>query len=379
MGRRANDEGSIFLDKHSKLYYGQLPRDADGRRPKTHGCKTRREASVALADLRQKRDKGIDLSADKMTVAAFLTYWLEHVVKPARKTSTYRSYEQQVRNYLVPLLGTHRIAQLTTAHVRTMVQKLRGMTSATGSPLSDRSVQYIKVVLQSALETARAENVVLENVAARVSVTIDDRREIRPLETEEVHRFLASIDAHRLAALYHLALKRGLREGELLGLRWSNIDFARQQLEVRRSGAKTKSAKTRTSRRTVPLSDELTALLRRHWELQLEERAMLDTDWKEHNLVFPSSVGTPISPRNLVRQFKTLLERAGISRDVRFHDLRHSCASLMIAEGVPLVVIKELLGHSQIAVTADIYGHLLEAPGREATNKLDRALERKAK
>jgi integrase len=172
----------------------------------------------------------------------------------------------------------------------------------------------------------------------------------------------AQVEGHRLEALYHLALSLGLRRGELLALRWSDIDWDAGTLRVAQS-------KSDAGRRTVPLGAALVERLREHWRWQQEERRIQGMRWREHGLVFPSNVGTPIVPRNLLRHFKDALSAAGLP-DVRLHDLRHTCATLLAAQGTPPALAMRILGHSQIAVTMEVYTHAQLDDMRAALDRL---------
>ncbi len=190
---------------------------------------------------------------------------------------------------------------------------------------------------------------------------------MQPYSAEEVRRLLETVRGDRLETLYAVALALGLRQGELLGPTWDDIDLARGKLHVRRQmqwlvGERPvlKDPKTRDSRRTLDLSPELVTELRAHRDRQRLERPALRDAWRDWGpgLVFPSSVGTPMSARNLTRHYKALIRRAGIP-ERRFHDLRHTCASLLFAEGIEVAVVSRTLGHASITITVDTYMHLL--------------------
>jgi integrase len=184
------------------------------------------------------------------------------------------------------------------------------------------------------------------------------------------------VKGNRLEALYSVALALGLRRGEALGLRWEDVDLEAGTLRVqvalqRRKDSKTLvEPKTEQSRRTLPLPSVLVVALKAHRTRQLEERLAAGPKWRDHGLVFPSTVGTPMEPRNLTRQFKAVLQRAGLP-DIRFHDLRHTAASLLVAQGVHPRVVMEILGHSQISLTMNTYTHVLPEAQREATALMD--------
>ncbi|NJN17253.1 MAG: site-specific integrase [Oscillochloris sp.] len=195
---------------------------------------------------------------------------------------------------------------------------------------------------------------------------------LAPLTLEQAHVLLNAVKGHRLEALYRVALSLGLRRGEVLGVRWVDVDFTQRTLRVatalqRQDGKLVLSEpKTRSSARTLPLPEVLVQTLQVHQQAQERQRAELGDAWNEHGMVFPTEVGTPLEPRNLIRHFKGVLKRAGLPESTRFHDLRHSCATFLIAQGVHPRVVMEILGHSQISVTMNTYGHVVPAAQRQA-------------
>jgi integrase len=244
------------------------------------------------------------------------------------------------------------------------------------APLSTRTVHYVHSVLRRALSQALKWGYVTRNVAVLVDAPRVEKYIAVVLTPEQGQRLLSTVAGHRLEALYTLALLLGLREGELLGLRWIDIDFTAHTLwvgqTVQRVGGKLMLAppKTKSSKRKLPLPAKVERALARHAERQEEERQAWGQGWNENGLVFPSVAGTPIEPRNLVRHFKGLLQRAGLP-DIRFHDLRHSCATVLISQGVHPRIVMEIMGHSQISVTMNTYGHVLPETQREAARLLD--------
>jgi integrase len=328
------------------------------RRRKSVYGKTKSEVQQKIKALLAEQEQGVNLAAPRQTMAQFLAYWLENHVARNAKPKTYRSYEQVVRLYLVPHIGHVQLDKLTPGHVQRMVNDL-GDTD-----LAPRTVRYTLTVLGTALTVAVKQGIIGRNVARLVDAPSVPRFEGQALTPDQAETLLAQVEGHRLAALYHVAVFRGLRQGELLSLRWSDVDLKAGTLRVADS-------KTDAGRRTIPLGAALVQRLEDHWRWQQEERRIQGVNWREHSLVFPSSVGTPIGARNLVRHFKDTLAAAGLP-DVRFHDLRHTCATLLAAQGTPPAVAMRILGHSQIAVTMEIYTHAQLDDMRAALDRLDR-------
>ncbi len=243
-------------------------------------------------------------------------------------------------------------------------------------PLSTQTVHYVHSVLRRALNQALKWGSVTRNVAVLVDPPRVEKHTISFLTPEQGQRLLTAAAGHRLEALYTVALLLGLREGEVLGLRWSDIDFTAHTLRVGQTVQRVSGRlllappKTESSKRLLPLPMKVERALARHAERQEEERAAWGDGWNAAGLVFPSEAGTPIEPRNLVRHFKTLLQRADLP-NIRFHDLRHGCATVLISQGVHPRIVMEIMGHSQISVTMNTYGHVLPETQREAARLLD--------
>ncbi|CAM5633036.1 Site-specific integrase OS=Streptomyces tendae OX=1932 GN=GUR47_26175 PE=4 SV=1 [Streptomyces tendae] len=246
--------------------------------------------------------------------------------------------------------------------------------------LSPLTVTYVHSVLKSALEHAVREDELPRNVARNVKATAPRPRRFRPFTAAEARQFLAAARADRLHALYALALRTGLRKGELLGLRWEDLDLNGGTVTIRRSLQRTRTGglitlptKTLASERRIALPTECLYSLKEHKERQDEECTTAGPEWNNSGLVFTTSTGGPLDPANLTRRFCSFLDRAQLRR-IRFHDLRHSTATLLLEQGVDLVVIKELLGHAHIGVTAGVYAHVRLRLQRQAIDTLGNVL-----
>jgi integrase len=373
--RRGNNEGTVFQDKDG-VWWAQLPPDEQGKRPKRR-AKTQREAQEKLRQLVREREKGVNLSAKQPSVTSFMNTWLETVIKVRRKPRTYETYKQYVRLYIDPYLGETRLDKLTPARIQAWVNTLQ-------EKVQPQTARNAYQRLRTALGLAVKWRQLSENPAIGVDVPSSSRVPIRPLNASQAAALLEAVRGHRLAPLYDLALGLGLRQGELLGLRWSNVDLdkgvlrvAEQMQRLRSRETVTVKPKTPRSERELPLSEELISRLRAHRTNQDEERMVISERWKDYDLVFPSEVGTVIMARNLVRHFKAALQRAKLPSSFRFHDLRHTAATLMLAAGVPLKTVSDILGHSSIQVTADTYGYTFEEDKQRALDTLAQALGKK--
>jgi integrase len=379
--RRARGEGSIFQRASDGLWVVRLDLGyVQGRRKRvTRYAATERAALDELRRLRREHDAGrLVANAGQMTVAEYLDYWMAELLPGSVKASTAASYVDMTRRHIVPQLGHLYLAKLSRDDVRRFIRQLaRAKSQRRGDDrvLSGRTVQYVHSILRRALEDARREDLIGRNVAREVSSPRYERREFEPLSPDEARVLLAAAADDRLYPVYVLALVLGLRRGEILGLRWSAVDLDRATLRVQSSLQRVggqlafTSPKTKRSRRAIPLPRAVVKVLTAHRDVQAGERAKAEL-WADADLVFTTAIGTPIEPRNLSRHFEALRDGAKVRR-VRFHDLRHSCASLLFELGVPLRMVMEILGHSQISTTSDIYTHVMPAQYREVADALD--------
>ncbi|MFI2348678.1 tyrosine-type recombinase/integrase [Streptomyces sp. NPDC019443] len=299
---------------------------------------------------------------------------LDDVVKPRRKLSTYDKYEAHVRLYLTPMLGTKRLESLSVPDVRRFLLQLEKQTTAATAKESHR-------VLRTALSGACREELITRSVAKLVEPPRATARELSPWSLDETLEFLAAARRDPVYAAFVLAIAMGLRRGEIVGLRWQDIDLenrvllVRQQVQRRRGVLYNDETKGRRAR-AVPLPAMCIAPLRWH---RMRQRAVYERagiDWTGTGYVFTTRTGRPIEPRNLHRSFVRVSEAADL-RVVRLHDARHGCATLLTAAGVAPRVVMEILGHSQISLTMDVYTHVVQDTQREAISHMDRLLKRR--
>jgi integrase len=274
------------------------------------------------------------------------------------------------------VIGNVRLDKLSPAHVQRLVTQTRNSTTARGTPPSASLLRHVYKLVRNALGDAFRMELVTRNVATQVKAPPLNNKRCLGLDLAEAKRLFKVIQGERLEALYILALTTGLRRGELLALRWDDIDLGSRQLHVRRAmqrvDGKLRIAEPKTSsaRRTVVLSRFAVRHLEEHKKRQDAERLALGDAWREHGLVFASSVGTPIEPRNVNRRWDELWRRAGLD-GLRLHDLRHGCATFLLAQGVPARAIMDVLGHAEIGVTMNTYAHVLPVLRQEAADDID--------
>ncbi len=367
--RRGRGEGSIFRREDgtwcASITLGVL--NGKRRRKDVYG-KTRKEVVEKLQALQRAHAAGMTFS--KLTVKAFLEEWLEQTVKRKNRVRTYDKYAQDIEHHLVPALGHHQLAKLTPSHVQALLNQLED------AGLSHRSIRNVRAVLRCALNQALRFGYVTRNVAALVDVPGSVTFQPVTIDEAQARRLIEATREHRFEVLFRFALGLGLRKGEILGLRWEDVDLAAATMRItgslqRQRGRLERSAtKTDASVRTIALPPMLLAMLRKHRERQEQLRSVARR-WTDSGLVFTSSVGTAIEPSDLSREFKKVLKRAGLPENLRFHDLRHACATLLIVMGVHPRVVMEILGHSQIGTTMNIYAHVLPRVQREAVTGLD--------
>jgi integrase len=370
MARRGNGEGSISFHKASGRYYARYHVETDkGPKRLTIYGKTRAEVAEELTKALSDRDGGLIFDTGNVTVGEYLDRWLQDSVRGSVKDVTYQSYERLVRIHIKPAIGRQKLDKLSPAHLQGLYRK------RLDDGYSPRTVQYIHVVLHRALKQALRWGMVPRNVAEAVDPPRVHREEVAPLSPEQVKTLLktATVSGDRLTALYVLAVHTGLRQGELLGLKWTDIDNGTLHVNRTLSNGVLTAPKTKSSRRSIKLSQTALSALSAHRKLQLEERLRAGSEWTENGLVFPSSLGNPLSRHNLTRSWKRLLKRAGLP-DTRFHNLRHTCATLLLKAGQHPKTVQALLGHANISITLDTYSHLMKGWDDGLGDAIDAAL-----
>jgi integrase len=370
MTRRAPGEGSIYRRKDGR-WVGQAHKDTGGRFF-VYGM-TQRDVRERMTAVKRDLQQNIPLITGRMTLALYLQHWLVESAKPTVRESTYVSYRTIVRNHLIPQLGKVQLAKLTPQ----MIERFLNERLATG--LSARRVQYLHAVLRRALNRALKAGYIGRNVAVLVDPPRVPHKEIEPLTPSQARTLLEAAKGDRLEALYSVALALGLRQGEALGLRWEDVDFESGLIHVRfglqRIDRQNRLVELKTGRshRTLAMPPYIAEQLHAHGARQREERVLLGPEWHQSDFVFTSSAGQPLLGTNVTHAFQRLLKRAGLPKR-RFYDLRHSCATLLLVQGVPARVVMEILGHSQIGLTMNTYTHVLPELSRAAATGMQKFL-----
>jgi integrase len=314
--------------------------------------RTRSEVSKNLLHARVEHE-GRTAPISKLTVAQFLVLWLD-TNRATWKQAHHRYCEKYVRVHIIPTLGTTPLSKLSRQQVQNLI------TEKQKTQISSTTVRHIHAVLHAALEQAVAWETLPKNVADHVVLPRAAQTDIRPFSGEHVRQFLEAVAGERLEALFEIAIATGMRQGELLALRWQDIDLKKAQAHIRgtiQPDMTVAQPKTRASQRTVALTEEAVASLKRHRSRQNEERLALGASWEPSDIVFSDEAGRTYNPTRLLRQFKRVLKEHGLP-DLRFHDLRHTYATLMLNAGIHPKVVSETLGHSRIQTTLDLYSHV---------------------
>jgi integrase len=372
--RRGNGEGGVSRRKDGSWMARYTVQTPSGRKRKVIYAKSQAEARRKLTEALADRDRGLTYDAEGLTVGGYLARWLEDSVRGSVKVTTYQSYGSLVRFHVCPTLGSTKLSALTPARVQGLYrQKL-------DDGLAPKTVKYIHTTLHRALKQAVRWGLVPRNAAAEADPPRVVTPEMRPLSPVQARTLLQATRGNRLEALYVLAVTTGMRQGELLGLAWEDLDpevgvvRVRRTLTLAKGGPRLTEPKTRGSRRSIRLTSGAVEALDLHREAQEAEGATAGDTWNAWDLVFCTKRGTPIRRDNLHgKHWKPLLRRSGLP-DVRFHDLRHTCATLLLTKGVHPKIVSEMLGHSSIAITLDTHSHVIPGMGDAAARAMEDAL-----
>jgi integrase len=366
---RQYGEGSISKRADGRYYCRLFYTDDTGRkRMKDLYGKTRKEVVTKRREAQRLIEDHQPLRQSSMTVSAWTRIWLDTMLKASsRKATTNETYDGYARAHLLEgTLADVRLDQLGPSHVEAW---LAGMTAhrmkTDGKPaaVSSSTKRQALIVLRLVLDAAMREELIRRNVARIVDRPRVERQDALHYDSDEIRRLIEASKDHRLGDFLIVAAYTGMRKGELLGLRWQDVDMTAGSIRVtgtlaRVGGKLTRvDPKTDKGRRTVPLTDEAVAALRSTKRRQARERLAAGEAWTDSGLVFTTEAGTPVDPRNALRWFKIVCSTAGV-RVGKIHEMRHAAASVLLANGVPMPIVSDIMGHSSITVTVDMYGHM---------------------
>jgi integrase len=369
---RAHGTGSVFQrkDRKGKQWVAQII--LENGKTRQRYFTTQGEAATALNEMLYEQKRGMLATGPQQKLKDFLEQWFEEVHAPKLRLSSQLRYRGVLNNHILPALGHIPVQGLTAQKVQSFyASKLK-------EGLSTSSLHTIHKVLHAALDTAVRWNLVARNVCDAVSLPSEKSRQVKPLTPEQAQHLLAVVKGQKLEALIILALTTGMRVGELTGLQWSDIDFDEGSLTIRRTVGRLgvhkfveREPKTEQSRRKITIPPFVLHVLKEHRIRQKEARLTAGTNWQDHHLVFCNRRGGFSHPDVLLGQFHKVLDVAALPH-MRLHDLRHSAATILLAMKVPVKVIQELLGHSSVIITLNVYGHVLPSMQDEAVNNMER-------
>jgi integrase len=367
--RRGNNEGSI-VKLPSGTYRAQI--SIDGQRL-GFTSKSRGECQAWIRKMLDQIDEGLTFKGTQTTLEDFLTGWLV-IAKTTLRPKPGQQYEKMAVNHIIPVLGKVKLKDLRPDTIDSFYQ------NRIKAGVGVRTIRYCHAVLHRALEKAVLLGQLTRNPVDGASPPRMSQAEITVLDETQVVLFLIAAQGNRHEFLFNLAVKTGMRQAELLGLKWADLDWRSGILQVRRQVQRIDGQgfifcepKTKTGRRSIQLGETSLQMLRKQFEKQKCEQEKAGDRWKENDLIFASSIGTPTELRNLLREYKKVLRKAGLPA-IRFHDLRHTAASIMLKHGIPVLTVSRILGHSKPSVTLDIYAHMIPGMQDQAAKLMDEVL-----
>ena len=366
--RRGNNEGTIYQLKNGRW---RAQKTIEGKRL-SHNGKTRKECQDWLRQIDKQIDSGLTFKGANTTLQEFMEECLTSL-EAKLKPTTISQYRQISRDYIYPQLGRIKLIELRPDRIQSQYNQL------VKAGKSFRTVELTHAVLRRCLNIAVKLGVLGRNPTAATSPPKPKQKEMKFYDEGQVNQFIitVSITQPRNLALFQLAITTGQRLGELLGLKWYDLDFERRTLSIRRQlrripheGLQFEVPKTKTSIRTITLGKNTLDILRKHRNLQYTQMQVAGKNWQDLDLIFSQDDGSPVPPRRIQKDFKKAIADAGLPI-IRFHDLRHTAASLMLNLGIPVLVVSKRLGHAKPSITLDIYGHLISVYQDEAASLMD--------
>lgn len=368
MAKRAAGEGSVY--KRGKYWVGQV---GSGKNREMKYFDTQREANAWRREKVEQWRQGLVFAGSKVPLSNFLDDWLI-VAKTSVRPNTYQQYTQIVYQHINPTLGEILLKDLRPDHVqRLYTVKLAGGTSP-------RTTRLIHAVLHRALNHALKIGLVVRNASDAVTRPKVPRKEMKTLDDYQVRQLIQAAEGTRMQVLIWVAVTTGLRQGELLGLKWSDLNWQTRRMHIQRQVQRRKGEglvfcepKSASGRRVITLGMATIIKIREHKKVQQKEQLLAGEKWQDYDLIFPTPIGTRLDPSNVLKVYKKCLREAGLP-NLRFHDLRHTAATLMLQQNINPKVVQERLGHADISLTLNTYSHVLPSIQEEAAEKMDELL-----
>jgi len=368
MAKRAAGEGSVY--KRGKRWVGQV---GSGKNREYEYFDTQREANEWRHKKVEQKQKGLVFAGSKVPLSMFLDEWLI-VAKTSVRPNTYDQYSQIAHQHINPTLGKILLKDLRPDQV----QKLYTDKLADGT--SPRTTRLIHAVLHRALNHALKLCLVVRNVSDAATLPKVPRKEMKTLDDYQVRQLFQAAEGTSMQVLVWIAVTTGLRQGEILGLKWSDLNWQTRSLQIQRQVQRRKGEglvfcepKSESGRRMIRLGEKTIEILRDYKDQQYKKRVMAGDKWQDYDLIFPTPIGTPLDHANVLKKYKQCLKKAGLP-DLRFHDLRHTAATLMLQQNINPKVVQERLGHSDISLTLNTYSHVLPSMQEDAAEKMDELL-----
>jgi integrase len=383
--KNANGEGTIYQcksGKHKGRWIGQLvigtnPDTGKPKRKSFYG-KTRAEVKEKMREYQEEMAQGLDIMGQEQTFGEWILFWMDNYKKIELRLSTWENYMRSIKNHIYPALGHIPLRDLKTDDIQNLYNRMikEGRAPAT--------VRRNHQIINSCLKQAVENRLLSWNPAEAAKLPKLTDTKVRAMTFEEMSKFLSVLQEDRWGAAFLCLLGTGLRMGELLALRWQDVDLDKQILHVRQALVRTKEKgvyfdepKTEKSKRAIPIPGEVVEALKKHRIQQFQLRLAVGEKYQNHDLVFATSVGTPIYPRHFTRKFYKLRDKAGIPKDINLHALRHTYATRLLEQGENLKTVQELLGHTDISTTANTYSHVSIEVKQKAAAKMDKLLSKK--
>ncbi len=391
MTKRANGQGSISKRKNG-TYMGQISINRFGPPEKTirktvYG-KTKKEVEKKLIDLKYEINNNLYIEDRGITVLNWMKTWIEEIKKENIRISSLKRYSICIKNHINPYIGSMKLKDIKPIHITQLYNELlKNGNIRTGKSLNPKTVRFAHIIICEALDAAVANGILRGNLAKHVNAPKIIKKEMTFLSKEEVAKFLDVAKETRLYSAYYLMLATGMRRGELLGLRYEDVDYQNKSISIvqtllnnaheKNEEGKLKAyvfgiPKTEKSRRTISITENVLVELKKFRKIQMSEELESLEYKNEFQLLFTDSNGAPIKPDKFSYEFTTLIKKAGIKRNIRLHDLRHTVASYLLNEtDANPKTVQELLGHTTITTTLDTYSHINQSKKKELANELD--------